>query len=183
MSSIGILGQGTNILGNNLLISNCGQHTLACNIGGTYNFTHCTFVNYWNYGGRNRTTPSILINNYYEAANGNIYSRDLHELRMTNCIVYGNLSTEISFQESEAVGFNYSFINTLIKLDENINTNNSHYTDCIINQNPDFVDPYQDYHLKETSPAINAGLTTSFEYDIEGNNRVNADLGVYEYQD
>ena len=102
---------------------------------------------------------------------------------MTNCIVYGNLSTEISFQESEAVGFNYNFINTLIKLDENVNTNNSHYTDCIINQNPDFVDPYQDYHLKETSPAINAGLTTSFEYDIEGNNRVNADLGVYEYQD
>ena len=39
MSSIGILGQGTNILGNNLLISNCGQHTLACNIGGTYNIT------------------------------------------------------------------------------------------------------------------------------------------------
>jgi len=46
MSAIGILGQGANLEVRNTIISSCGQYTVVCNLGGDYNFTHCTFVNY-----------------------------------------------------------------------------------------------------------------------------------------
>jgi hypothetical protein len=147
MSAIGILGQGANISATNTVVSKCGQYAVTCNIGGTYNFTHCTFANYWDYNHRN--TPSILLNNYYEGADGNIYVRGLTAANFTNCIIDGSLSTEVSFQEQELGAFNYSFDHCLIKLDPAISTDNSHYNNVIINQSPKFVDNTEsDFHLK-----------------------------------
>ena len=180
MSSIGILGQGANITATNTVVSKCGQYTVACNIGGTYNFTHCTFANYWDYNHRN--TPSILLNNYYEGADGNIYVRDLNAANFTNCIIEGSLSTEVSFQENEEKPFNYNFYHCQIKLDPTIDTDNSHYESVIINQSPEFVNNTDsDFHLSEESPAIDAGETTSILNDIEGNARNNADIGAFEF--
>ena len=103
MSNIGLLAQGSNVDAHNLVIRDCGQYLVALNIGGNYNFTHCTFANYWSYyQNRNRNTPSILLNNYYEGADGNIYIRNLESANFTNCIIYGTLSTEISFQENNS---------------------------------------------------------------------------------
>ena len=187
MSSIGILGQGGNITATNTVISKCGQYAVACNIGGIYNFTHCTFANYWDYS--NRNTPSILLNNYYEGADGNIYVRDLKEANFTNCIIDGNLSTEVSFQEQELGAFNYNFNHCLIKLDPTINTNNEHYENTTINQAPKFVDNTKsDFHLTESSPAIDAGNnSTEDTQDIEGKDRnipvdSNPDIGAYEFE-
>ena len=43
----------------------------------------------------------------------------------------------------------------------------SHYDNVIINQSPKFVDAYEnDFHLKENSPAIDAGIGPS-DIDIE----------------
>jgi len=180
MSAIGILGQGANISATNTVVSKCGQYAVACNIGGTYNFTHCTFANYWDYS--RRSTPSILLNNYYEGSDGNIYVRNLEEANFTNCIIDGNLSTEVSFQEQELGAFNYSFDHCLIKLDPTIDTDNSHYQSAIINQSPEFVNNTEsDFHLSEESPAIDAGKTTSILNDIEGNARNNADIGAFEF--
>ena len=179
MSSIGILGQGANITATNTVISKCGQYTIACNIGGIYNFTHCTFANYWDYN--HRSTPSILLNNYYEGADGNIYVRNLEEANFTNCIIDGSLSTEVSFQEQELGAFNYTFDHCLIKLDPTISTDNTHYQNAIINQAPKFEDNLEgDFHLAEDSPAINTGIGPS-DSDIEGNPRNNADIGAYEF--
>ncbi len=180
MSSIGILGQGANIAAANTVVSKCGQYTVACNIGGTYNFTHCTFANYWDYN--HRSTPSILLNNYYEGADGNIYIRNLDAANFTNCIIDGSLSTEVSFQEQELGEFNYTFDHCLIKLDPTIDTDNEHYINSIINQSPKFVDAYEnDFHLNENSPAIDAGIGPS-DIDIEGNPRNTPDLGAYEFE-
>ena len=180
MSGIGILGQGTNISVTNTVISKCGQYAVVCNIGGTYNFIHCTFANYWSFS--NRNTPSILLNNYYEGVDGNIYVRDLEAANFTNCIIEGSLSTEVSFQEQELGQFNYAFDHCLIKLDPTINTNNYHYENIIINQAVKFEDAYEgDFHLKENSPAINAGNSTGNFNDIEGNPRNNPDIGAYEF--
>ena len=180
MSAIGILGQGANISATNTVVSKCGQYAVACNIGGTYNFTHCTFANFWDYS--RRSTPSILLNNYYEGADGNIYVRNLEEANFTNCIVDGALSTEVSFPEDEIGIFNYSFDHCLIKLDPTIDTDNSHYSNVIINQSPEFIGDIQgDFHLREESPAISAGESTSILYDIEGQIRDNPDLGAYEF--
>ena len=183
MSSIGILGQGATINAENLLINECGQYTLACNIGGTYDFTHCTFANYWNYN--SRKNPSILLNNYYEGIDGNIYSRNLEKAKFTNCIIYGSLSNEISFQEDNSANFNYDFDHCLIRLENSpININSSNFKNCIINQNPIFLDPYyKNYKTTQQSPANNSGTQTNVLLDIEGNFRTNPDIGVYEFQD
>jgi len=180
MSSIGILGQGANIEASNTIISKCGQYTLACNIGGTYNFTHCTFANYWDFN--HRSTPSILLNNYYEGADGNTYVRGLEEANFTNCIVDGSLSTEVSFQKQDLGEFNYNFDHCLIKLDPTIETDNAHYENVIINQSPKFKDNTEsDFHLTENSPTINAGNnSTDGTSDIEGNTRNKPDIGAYE---
>ena len=180
MSSIGVLGQGANITATNTVISKCGQYAVACNIGGTYNFTHCTFANYWDYN--SRITPSILLNNYYEGADGNIYVRNLEEANFINCIIDGNLSTEVSFQEQELGAFNYTFDHCLIKLDPTISTDNMHYQNAIINQAPKFVDNLEsNFHLTEDSPSIDAGIGPS-DSDIEGNPRSKPDIGAYEFE-
>jgi hypothetical protein len=179
MSGIGILGQTAHITATNTVISKCGQYAVACNIGGTYNFTHCTFANYWNYS--NRNTPSILLNNYYEGADGNPYPRDL-ETNFTNCIIDGSLSTEVSFQENKERDFKYNFNHCLIKLDPTIDTDNEYYENAIINHSPKFVDNTEsDFHLTEDSPAIDAGVGPS-DSDIEGNPRSNPDIGAYEFE-
>ena len=55
---IGLLGITANILGENVVINNSGLFSLQISFGGTYNFNHCTFANYWTRSSRN--TPSVL---------------------------------------------------------------------------------------------------------------------------
>jgi len=186
MSSIGILAQGSKIRVNNTLVVNCGQYTIACNIGGDYEFKHCTFSNHWLWGSRN--TPSILLNNYYEDINGQIRVRNLDNAYFGNCIIDGGLSTEISFQENEAGSFDFTFDHCLLKIDPSVNTENTNFKNIIKNENPSFVDYIEgDYSLDSTSIAINAGdpIITNSDLvlinDILGNIRDNLpDLGCYE---
>jgi len=180
MSAIGILGQGANLEVNNTIVSNCGQYTVVCNLGGDYNFTHCTFANYWDLG--SRSTPSVLLNNYYEDTEGNLHIRDLNNAHFTNCIIDGSLTTEIEFQENSSGIFNYTFDHSLLKIDPNTNTNTSNYINIIKNESPNFEDAdKRDFHLKEGSPCIDAGTNTFISEDVEGNTRNNPDLGAYEY--
>jgi len=184
MSAIGILGQGANLQVNNSVVSNCGQYTIVCNIGGNYNFTHCTFANFLDLLNTNRSTPSILLNNYYEDINGILHIRDLNSVNFTNCIIDGNLTTEIEFQENNSGIFNYTFVHCLIKIDPNINTNTTNYINIIKNENSDFEDKSKrNFHLTEDSPCIDAGTNTSISTDIEGNSRNNPDIGAYEFID
>ena len=190
MSSIGILGQTANISVTNTVVSKCGQYAVACNIGGIYNFTHCTFANYWDFN--HRSTPSILLNNYYEDVDGNINVRDLLAANFKNCIIDGSLSTEVSFQENEEKAFNYTFDHCLIKLDPTRSTDNAHYENVIINQSPKFKDNTEsDFHLTEDSPAIDAGTPDVFDNDFNnilktdldglGRNLTTPDIGAYEF--
>ena len=186
MSAIGILGQGAKLEVNNTIITKCGQYSAVCNIGGDYSFKHCTFANYWNFDHRN--TPSILLNNYYEGSDGNIYIRDLNNAYFGNCIIDGNLSTEISFQENSIGNFNYTFDHCLLKIDPNEDTETSNYINIIKNVSPEFVSKQLfDFHLSETSPCNSAGdfnITQSesiLSLDLEGNSRDNLpDLGTLE---
>ena len=62
MSGLGILARNFKVDGWNDVISNCGSYNAAFTIGGEYDFTHCTFANFWNFG--QRTTPVMYLNNY-----------------------------------------------------------------------------------------------------------------------
>lgn len=182
MSGIGILGQGAYINAKNTVISECGQYSVACYIGGNYNFTHCTFANYWNFN--RRTTPSILLNNYYEASDGNIYIRDLESANFINCIIDGPLSTEISLQKQDLGLFNYTFDHCILKIDPTFNTESTNYINSILNVDVEFIDVNEnDFHLTEQSPAINSGKSTINFNDLDGFSRVNPDIGAYEFVD
>jgi hypothetical protein len=182
MSAIGILGQGANLQVNNSVVNNCGQYTVVCNIGGEYEFTHCTFANFWNLNTRN--THSVLLSNYYEDINGIIHIRDLKKANFVNCIIDGSLTTEIEFKEDINGIFNYSFDHCLIKIDPNENTNTSNYINVIKNENAGFVDKSKrDFHLESSSPCIDAGKFTFLSNDIEENARKDPDLGAYEFVD
>lgn len=182
MSDIGIFAQGSYVVGENNVISDCGRYAMVLNIGGTYDFKHCTFANYWS--GSTRNTPSVLLNNYYEDANGNIQLRDLLQADFTNCIVSGSLPGEIELQENTTATFNYNFNNCLLKLhpDSSLTTLNENNSIKIQNSDSLFVDIQEDdYQLHQLSPAINAGIETGVTLDILGNTRNGLpDLGAYE---
>ena len=178
MSGIGILGQGANIEVTNSTISECGQFMVACNIGGNYNFTHCTFANYWNYNRRN--TPSILLNNYYEGADGNTYIRNLESVNFINCIIDGSLSSEISYQNNESGVFNYTFDHCLVKIDPTFNTDNDNYINILKNISPEFINE-KDFNVSALSPAIDSGKEAMIIQDILGNTRNSPDMGAYEF--
>ncbi|WP_299526603.1 hypothetical protein [uncultured Lutibacter sp.] len=196
-SNFGILGRETTIEGENLVINNSGQSSLACIIGGTYNFTHSTFTNFWNHSFRQY--PSVLINNYFTYSENNnqiIETRDLRAANFTNCIIDGGDNLELVIDKVEGSQFNYSFKNNLIKFNDFNNSyidipeynfeDESHYSDNILNGNADFKSPYSnELIIGENSDAIkNATIsgTLLVPNDILGVLRSSpADIGAYQH--
>lgn len=196
-TNFGILGRETNIKGENLVINNSGQASLACIIGGTYNFTHGSFTNFWN--GSLRQYPSVLINNYFTYNNNGeqiIETRDLQAANFTNCIIDGNSNIELVLDKVDGSVFNYSFQNNLIKFNDynqsykdmvefNFEDTN-HYQNNIFNGNPDFKSAVNnELIIGENSDAIQkASLqgTNMAPYDILGILRTSpADIGAYQH--
>jgi len=196
-ANYGILGRETNIKGENLAINNSGQSSLACIIGGRYNFTHSTFTNFWD--NSLRQFPSVLINNYFTYIENNteiVETRDLVEANFTNCIIDGNNSIELILDKIEGALFNYTFTNNLIKFND-INSsfseieeynfeNTSHYIENIFNGNSDFKSPYTNQlFIGENSEGIQKANTQGsilVPFDILGIQRtLPADIGAYQH--
>ena len=199
-SNFGILGRETNINGENLVIANNGQSSLACTIGGKYNFTHCTFANYFN--GGFRQFPTLLINNFVsftdDAGNENFIVRNLNEANFTNCIIDGNQNIEMILDKKESGAFQYRFKNNLIKFNDVNKTftddvlfdfeNTSLYTSNIFNGQAHFEDTdLNKLQIGKESEAINKADLNSAQiipFDILGNNRsVNPDIGAYQHSE
>ncbi len=196
-SNFGILGRETNIEGENLVINNSGQSSLACIIGGTYNFTHSTFANFWN--NSLRQYPSVLINNYFSYSEDNqiiVETRDLYEANFTNCIIDGNNNIELIVDKVEGAEFNYLFENNILKFDDYNNSfngipeydfdNTNYYIENIINGNADFKSPStNEFIIGENSEGIqkaNIEGTIQVPNDILGILRTSpADIGAYQH--
>ena len=65
-SNVGILARTGNIEGKNMVINNCGQASFAGSFGGSYEFTHCTFANYWS----NSTQTCIRLDDFITTETG-----------------------------------------------------------------------------------------------------------------
>ncbi len=196
-SNFGILGRESNIEGENLVINNSGQSSLACIIGGTYNFTHSTFTNFWS--NSFRQYPSVLINNYFTYSDNIsqvVETRDLLAANFTNCIIDGGDNLELIIDKVEGSEFNYSFKNNLIRFNDLNNSyanipeynfeDESHYSDNILNGNADFKSPYSnELIIGKNSDAIqNANIsgTLLVPNDILGVLRTSpADIGAYQH--
>ena len=186
MNVAGLYGAGAYITASNSLFLDCGQYTAALLYGGTYDFKHCTFANY--YSG-SRQTSSVALNNYFtyqNAAGQDILDARQFNAYFGNCILYGNLAEELMIDVYDDGISDYRFENCLIKTGEN--TGNSHFTNVTVNQDPKFVDPYDvyDYHLDTLSPAKDAGsleVAQEIPLDYDGNSRLSddaPDLGAFE---
>lgn len=182
MSTAGIYAQGSYIEAENVVVSNAGIHAVILSIGGSYDFNHCTFANYWNYS--TRQTSSLVLNNYYEDIYNTIQVRDLTKANFGNCIIYGNIEEEILLDRNTNGQFNFKFTHCLLKTAHDISDANF-YTACLKNQDPLFENTsLANFKLKYNSPAVDAGndsVALLVPYDIMGASRtINPDLGAYE---
>ena len=193
-SNFGVLARETNIKAHNVIIGSAGQASLAATIGGTYNFTHSTFANYWNNG--IRQLPAVLVNNYftYTDVNGQeiTETRNLNAANFTNCIFDGNNNIEFILDKTEGSLFNFKVSNSLIQFNDANNSfgdnpemdfSNSNYQNIIMNGNLDFRNSQKnDFIIGQGSDAINKAATTNFSFDILGVDRTVApDIGAYQH--
>ncbi len=189
MSYAGIYAQGATIFASNCVIADCAYYTLALTIGGSYEFYHCTFANYWQNTFRN--TPSVVLNNYYEYE-GQAIIRDLEKATFGNCIIWGDRNDELYFDKFPGAGtMNYLFNSCFIRISDEIEREPANFTGSILNQDPLFANIYNyDYQLDTLSPAINQAnidfinqFPAQLTFDITGFERLTnakADVGAYE---
>ncbi len=95
-----------------MVINNSGQTSLAIQLGGSYDFRHCTFANYWT--GGFRSFPTVSIDNTL----GDELASDLIKADFTNCIIYGNERREFSLNKSDVAAFNFKFVNSLVRFED-----------------------------------------------------------------
>lgn len=134
-SNFGTLAIGANINGTNVVTNYCGQVSLACTYGGTYNFTHCTFNNDWN----SSRQQAVLLNDYFENATTLYINNPVNIFNFNNCIIYGSNQIEFSAEKRSEYTFAHSLKNCIIRF----NTNN---TTILTSPLYDFDDPAGPYH-------------------------------------
>ncbi|MDI6031472.1 hypothetical protein QLS91_00150 [Flavobacterium sp. LB2P84] len=187
-SNYGILAQTAKINGENVVINNAGQASLACSYGGNYSFTHSTFNNNWN----SSQQVAVLVSNYILGAVPEV--KDLTAATFNNCIIYGSYSNEMSLNKKTGAAFEYQFNNCLIKFDNvsnqfttnpdyQFNTDTTHYNAIILNKDPKFFNTSQNkFNIDETSAAFAKGNSAYLiPLDILGNTRtLPPDLGAYQ---
>lgn len=186
-SNAGLLARTGHVEGNNLVIGSAGQSSLSLSFGGQYNFTNCTFANYWT--GSYRSLPTVLVQNYLETPE-QIFVSDLIEANFNNCIIYGNENRELVLNERSEAEFNARFENCLIRYNDfGFGSQGYDFDDetlfpgTIINVNPNFYNPQEnEFTIDEESGANSlANPSTATNQDILGTSRSSSpDSGAYE---
>lgn len=189
-SNVGLYATTGFIEGQNVVINNCGQASFAGTFGGSYDFTHCTFANYWG----SPTQYAIALDDYDGSSE---YA--LTQANFKNCIIYGSPNVSLSLsQEGADENFNFQFDSCLIKCIDTSNQlsslpqydfSGSHYSNCIIastyNSNlPDFKNPDNNELIigEDSTAKGNANASYSTFNDILNNPRTGVtDIGAYNF--
>lgn len=111
-SIFGLLSKTGTIEGENMVINNSGQSSLAIQLGGSYEFRHCTFANYWT--NSFRSFPTVSLDNSL----GDDLVEDLIKANFINCIIYGNERREFSLLKDDRAAFNFKFENSLVRFED-----------------------------------------------------------------
>ncbi len=191
-ANVGLLGRTATIVGNNVVISNSGQASLACSLGGDYEFNHSTFANYWT--NSFRTFPAVQIDNVLQVSETEVVVADLVRADFTNCIIFGSEQRELGFINNPSAQFNFNFRNSLIRFEDPNNEftgipeynfqNPALYSDIVLNNDPVFFDTeLNDFNIETgTSGADGIALPgIGPAMDLNGVTRgANPDAGAYE---
>ena len=179
----------------NCLVQSRSSHAVQMTYGGKYNYSYCTFVSIQN-GQRETLTAN---NKKCLDLNEDITCSSLVDVKplsltMTNCIISGSGSDEISFvnhTRNMPDNFIYAFSNCVVRVDELLMTNRwpnffDNCKDCINQKGDDklFLAPNDDdFRLDTLSIAREKALPlSSIRTDLTGKSRKEKpDIGCFEF--
>ena len=193
-SNIGILTRNARLNGENIVINNAGQYALATTLGGSYQFKHCTFANFWKGGARQ--SPAVLVDNTYFDGK-DIIIADM-QAKFYNTIIYGSNNIELGLKKNNGALFDLNIENCLIRFNDinNVFDNNANYapirnaTNILSNNsnpnNPQFKDVDKNNLRIGLNSAAKAKGNNLYlvPNDADGKLRTtpsNPDLGAYEH--
>ena len=175
----GIYAVKSNITASNLVMNNCGEADLGIFKGGTYNITHSTLANYWDF---NTALPSIGIYATNEYQNNATLENGPLTLNVKNSIIYGSAENMVELKPISGQTFTTDFRYNLLKYGSKAN-----YAapNSIKNQDPKFQNYFTqklNLTVKADSPAKGKGVyLSSFPTDIAGVTRTNPPtIGAYQ---
>jgi hypothetical protein len=187
-SNVGLLGRAATIEGKNMVINTAGVASLACTLGGSYEFKHCTFNNNW----ASSKQVAVTVDNYYtDTTTNQQIAFDLIKADFKNCIIFGSNQIELLVNKSSDTSkqFNKLFSKCQIKFNNTNNqfTNNPDYafindaTEIIKNGIVDFQDISKNkLFIGADSASKNFGVDVGVPFDILENPRNGIfDLGAY----
>lgn len=185
-SAAGILSRNYAIVSNNLLVGDCGQHSIALTGGGNYSFNHTTVANFWDY--EVRQTPAFIMTNTTVDINGTLQVRSIEQSTFQNGIIHGSNNNEFLVEVDDAAPVDYRFQYFLLRTDQST-SNTAHFgPELFRNQDPGFASTEErNFRLTQTSYARNRGTSSGIEavQDLVGNTRncdgEGFDLGAYEW--
>jgi len=161
---------------------------VALLIGGSYEFYHCTIANYWG-AFTTRSTPAVVLNNYYEDIYGNIQVRPIEKATFGNCIIYGSRESEFELDRYQDTELNYKLSHTISRIDaEEFDLGDKdHFVNYYNFEDPKFISVRdQNFKLDTLSPAKDKGssdFASLFPTDLNGESRLlddGPDIGAYE---
>ncbi len=194
-STINLWARNARLESTNSILGSAGDISLYCNLGGNYDFKHCTIANYWNSGFRSGS--ALVIDDNIEVSGGTSIIEPLLAANFSNCIIDGNRNIELFFSNEGDGAFNYSFSNSSIKfrdVREEFSQNplydfgdTTRYQEVLISPLTAFMDTAtNDFQLTPESEVLNLGsgaTALQVPIDILGRQRtVSPDLGAYESQ-
>lgn len=175
----GIYAVKSNITASNLVMNNCGEADLGIFKGGTYNITHSTLANYWDF---NTALPSIGIYATNEYQNNATLENGPLTLNVKNSIIYGSAENMVDLKPISGQTFTTDFSYNLLKYGSKAN-----YAapNSIKNQDPKFQNYFTqklNLRVKADSPAKGKGVyLSSFPTDFAGVTRTNPPtIGAYQ---
>lgn len=175
----GIYAVKSNITASNLVMNNCGEADLGIFKGGTYNITHSTLANYWDF---NTALPSIGIYATNEYQNNATLENGPLTLNVKNSIIYGSAENMVELKPISGQTFTTDFSYNLLKYGSKANYA---VPNSIKNQDPKFQNYFTqklNLRVKADSPAKGKGVyLSSFPTDIAGVTRTNPPtIGAYQ---
>ena len=193
-SAVGLWAKTGHVRAVNSIFGNAGNASFFGNIGGSYEFTHCTFANYWNRSFR--STPAVILNDYVPISETEDFVMPLEKAVFTNCIIDGNQTVEFGVEQKGDQELSFSLDHTALRFspaDETMFENpyydfssSNLYPKLILNKQTAFHQPStNDFRISQESEVIGLGKSThaaSVPVDLNGVDRTNLpDLGAFQH--
>ena len=193
-SSVGLWAKTGHVRSVNSIFGNAGNASFYGNLGGSYEFTHCTFANYWNRSFR--STPAVILNDYVPISETEYFITPLEKAVFANCIIDGNQTVEFGVEQKGEQQLSFTLDHTALRFspaDETIYENpyydfssSTLYPKLILNKQTAFHQPTEnDFRISQDSEVIGLGKNThaaDVPLDLKGIDRtITPDLGALQH--